>query len=176
MATALQGDEMTKATEHYGNLLKGYNVKQLGPKPGDDVLAMVHTFARPGKQALALALMTRECGVTGGQIVQACGAPQLNKMRDLCKRGLFKRVAAPMTEAGHTVYRIELTAKGAAKVKAAAEKPVDAEPVKPAKAKRKAKAKPVEAPAVAPAPVDVGGVDAERAAVEPQGEPAQAQA
>jgi len=137
---------MSKQTDHYGNLFKGWP-KQIGAKPTDDVLTKVHAFARPGKQALALGLMLRESGVTGAQIVMACGAPQLNKMRDLCHKGYVKRVPAAIDEAGHTVYKLALTAKGEAKVKAAAEKPVDAD--KPAKAaKRKAKAAKAEPAAV----------------------------
>ncbi|MDE2215536.1 MAG: hypothetical protein KGJ61_10555 [Candidatus Omnitrophica bacterium] len=154
---------MSKQNDHYTNLLKGFNVKAIGRKPTEAELAMVHTFARPGKQALALALMARETGVTGSQIVMACGAPQLNKMRDLVAKGYFKRVPAPITEAGHTVYQLALTAKGTAKVKAAEAAAVKAEaeaPGKPAKAKRKAKAKAVQ-------PVEVQPVEVQPVEVQP---------
>lgn len=147
-----------KQTDYYGGMFKAW-VKQIGRKPTEGELATVHALgARPGKQALALGLALRETGVTGAQIVMACGAPQLNKMRDMQAKGYVKRVPHALDDAGHTVYRLELTKRGEAKVanaaKVAAEKP--AAEAKPAKAK-KAKAK--------PAPVDVGGVDVERAAM-----------
>jgi hypothetical protein len=90
------------------------------------------------------------------------GAPQLNKMRALRDGDkTIKQLPADKTAEGHTVYRIELTAKGENKVKAVAAKlAADAE-AKPVKAKAKRKAKPADV-----APADVGGVDAERAAVE----------
>src|SRR5690348_1544977 len=125
---------------HYAKFFKAWPVKQVGRKPTEAELATVHAFARPGKQALALALMLRESGVTGAQIVMACGAPQLNKMRDTVAKGLAKRLPAPMTAEGHTVYRLALTAKGTAKVAKAnepaqADKPAKAKAVKPAKVK-----------------------------------------
>ena len=110
---------MTKdITGHYTNFFKGWQVKLLGPKPTAEQLDAIHKLgARPGKQALANAMSLRDCGVTGSQIVIACGAPQLNKMRGFISDGLLKREATPKTDAGHTVYKMTLTAKGSAKVK-----------------------------------------------------------
>ena len=151
------------ATQWYATTFKAWP-KQVGPKPTAEALDTIHKLgARPGKQALANALMLRECGVTGGQIVMACGAPQLNKMRDFVAKGLAKRVPISNSVEGHTVYKLELTAKGLKRietVKALAVKAAEGEPAKPAKAKRKAKAT-----KVTEAPADIGGVDAERAAM-----------
>src|SRR5262249_21186036 len=87
------------------------------------------------------------------------GAPQLNRMRDLISKGLVKALPTSRTAAGHTVYRIALTAKGEGAVKrheAAAAKLAAAGEVTTAapkaKAKAKAKAKVTVAPATAPAP------------------------
>lgn len=142
----LKAMKMTKQTNYYTSAFKGWP-KQAGAKPTEAMLATAHTFARPGKQALALAMMLRDSGVTGGQIVMACGAPQLNKMRDTVAKGLAKRVPISNDAAGHTVYKLALTAKGETKVKAAAEKPAADTVVKPAKAR---KPKPVATPEPAP--------------------------
>ncbi len=141
----------------YATVFKNWQAKVLGPKPTADMLASIHGLgARPGKQALASAMALRECGVTAGQIVVACGAPQLNKMRGFITDSLLKRLPVPPSAEGHTVYRLELTAKGKQRVertaKAAAEKAAEGDG-KPAKAaakpkgaaKRKAKAKPAAA-------------------------------
>jgi hypothetical protein len=144
------------ATAWYGDRFAKWQGDHLGRKPTSGELATIHALgARPGKQALANAMALRPAGVTGGQIVIACGAPQLNKMRGFITDGLVKRV--PMSPVdGHTVYRIELTAKGQHKVKAAdaAAAKADAKgaadaATKPAKAPRKPKAaKPASEPAV----------------------------
>jgi len=149
---------MTKQTiDHagwYTNTFKAWQAKQLGPKPTADMLATVHGLGlRPGKQALANAMALRDCGVSGAQIVMACGAPQLNRMRGLISDGHVKREAVPPNELGHAVYKITLTPKGAKRVagtaKAADKAAVsgDTNAAKPAKAKRtskprKAKVKP----------------------------------
>lgn len=115
---------MTKQTTlaSYSNFTKGW-LKALGPMVVAEALDTVHALgARPGKQALAIAMMQRDTGATSAQIVLATGAPQLNKMRALVEAGYFKRVPMPQTDAGHMVYKLELTGKGATKVKAAAEK------------------------------------------------------
>lgn len=114
-------------TNWYGNVFKSWNTKALGPKPTADMLANIHGLqARPGKQALACAMALRDCGVTAGQIVIACGAPQLNKMRGFIADSLLKRLPVPPSPEGHTVYKLELTAKGKQRVertaKQAAEK------------------------------------------------------
>jgi hypothetical protein len=143
------------ATQWYTAQFKAWP-KQAGPKPTAELLETVHRLgARPGKQAMANAMYLRECGATTAQVCMVVGAPQLNKMRALRDSAkVIKQIPASKNEAGHTVYRIELTAKGLNKVKAAAEAPVDAKPVK---AKRKAKAN---------KPAAEAGVDVERAQAE----------
>lgn len=118
---------MSNVQNWYGTVFKSWNTKALGPKPTAEMLASIHGLqARPGKQALACAMALRDCGVTAGQIVIACGAPQLNKMRGFITDALLKRLATPPSSEGHTVYKLELTAKGKQRVertaKAAAEK------------------------------------------------------
>lgn len=143
-------------TAWYGDVFNGWAGDRLGRKPTAGELNTVHMLGlRPGKQALANAMYLRPAGATQGQVIQACGAPQLNRMRGLVADGLVKRV--PMSAAaGHTVYRIEITAKGLAKVtKASAVVASDtangeAKPVTKVKAKRKPKA---AKPASEPAPV-----------------------
>lgn len=164
-------------TNWYGNVFKGWQAKQLGPKPTADMLASIHNLgARPGKQALASAMALRDCGVTAGQIVIACGAPQLNKMRGFITDALLKRVAVPPSSEGHTVYKLEVTAKGkqrierTVKAKAKADTDGAAQAEKPAKAASKAKgeAKPrkpakVTEPVTAPSvPANDSGVQGEQ--------------
>lgn len=146
---------MSNETNWYGNVFKSWNIKHLGAKPTAEMLATIHGLqARPGKQALACAMALRDCGVTAGQIVMACGAPQLNKMRGFITDALLKRLPVAPSAEGHTVYKLELTAKGKQRVertakaleaKAAAgeadtaDKPVKAKAA--VKAARKAKVK-----------------------------------
>lgn len=144
----------TNESNWYGDIFKAWQAKQLGPKPTTDMLANVHNLgARPGKQALAIAMSLRDCGVTGSQIVIACGAPQLNKMRGYIADAYLKRLPVPRDAVGHTVYRLEVTAKGKQRIERsvkAAAKQADAEkgtadkPVK-AVAKAKGAAKPAKA-------------------------------
>lgn len=106
----------TNAATHYGDFFKKWQgagmLKLLGPKPTVEQLATVHGLgARPGKQAFAIAMSLRDCGVTGGQIVIACGAPQLNKMRGYVIDALLRELPAPMFE-GQKVYKHEVTPKG----------------------------------------------------------------
>lgn len=165
---------MSNVQNWYGTVFKSWNTKALGPKPTAEMLASIHGLqARPGKQALACAMALRDCGVTAGQIVIACGAPQLNKMRGFITDALLKRLPVPPSTEGHTVYRLELTAKGKQRVertaKAAAEKTAEGDGAKAdkpkakkaaAKGARKPKgaAKPVEA--ATPAPVDQAALEA----------------
>lgn len=135
------------ATAFYAEPFKTWQVKLLGAKPNSDQLATMHKLGlRPGKQALACAMMLRDAGVTGSQIMIACGAPQLNRMRGLVADALCKRVAAPMV-GGHTVYKLVVTAKGEQRIKrfeTAAAKQAEAEKAqgdKPAKATSKPKVK-----------------------------------
>src|SRR4029077_19763373 len=146
---------MTNHTDHYKPQLKAWQGKLLGQKPGNDLLAVAHQFGRPGKQSLALAMALRPEGVTGSQVNIACGAPQNNHRVKLIRAKYFARVATPANELNHTVYKIELTAKGKAKVdKPVADPPQGAAtPAKP-KAVKKPKAKKapkVEVPEVVPA-------------------------
>ena len=106
-------------TNWYANVFKNWNGKALGPKPTAEMLASIHGLgARPGKQALAISMGLRDCGVTGSQIVIACGAPQLNKMRGFIADALLKRVPVAPSGEGHTVYKLELTPKGNKRIEA----------------------------------------------------------
>ena len=148
------------ATQWYSTTFKAWPAKLVGAKPSADQLDTIHKLgARPGKQALANAMMLRECGVTGSQIVIACGAPQLNKMRDLIAKGLMKSVPISKNAVGHTVYKLALTARGLAKV-AKAVAVTEAAPVKAAKP-RKAKAVAEVAPVVAVAAAEVAEANAQ---------------
>jgi hypothetical protein len=165
-------------TNWYGHVFKAWQVKLLGSKPTADMLSQIHKLnARPGKQALACAMALRAEGVTNAQIVIACGAPQLNKMRGFITDALLKRLPVPAAANGHQVYKLELTAKGLQRIKQAearAAKQAEAgetadtdKPAKPAKkavkasgkakgtrkAKAKAEAAPVEPATSEAAPV-----------------------
>ena len=144
------------ATGWYGHVFKAWQAKALGPKPTAAQLDNIHKLgARAGKQALACAMALRDCGVTGSQIVQACGAPQLNKMRGFITDNLLKREAVPPNNVGHTVYKLTVTAKGLTRIKGAAakadaaDKPAKAKPAKVSKP-RKAKAEPKPEPVTEP--------------------------
>lgn len=107
-------------TDWYSNVFKAWQGKVLGSKPTAEMLQSIHGLgARPGKQALACAMALRSEGVTAGQIVIACGAPQLNKMRGFITDALLKRQAVAPSSEGHTVYKLELTAKGKARIERA---------------------------------------------------------
>jgi hypothetical protein len=136
---------MNEHTNFYRDVFNGWQVKQLGPKPTAELLATVHGLgARPGKQALAIAMGLRDAGVTGSQIIIATGAPQLNKMRGYITDALLRREMVPPASNGHTVYKLALTAKGKQRIersikaaeKAAAQGEADEKPAKgPAKAR-----------------------------------------
>ena len=121
--------------------------KLLGPKPTEAQLAAaVQLGNRPGRQTLALAMALRDVGTTGTQIQLACGAPQNNKRAEMIKGALLKRVMTAPDALGHTVYKVELTAKGNARceLNAKREAALEAEgnvadAAKPAKAPAKAK-------------------------------------
>lgn len=134
----------------YGQTFKSW-VAARGPKPTQAQLAVMHQLGlRPGKQALACAMMLRDHGATAGQIIMACGAPQLNRMRGLVADALCKREAVPMTGDGHTVYKLVVTPKGLKRIEArvkadaaadaAGKAGDDASAAKPAKAKAVKKA------------------------------------
>lgn len=157
----------------YGDVFKHWSTPHLGPKPTADMLATTHALGcRPGKQAMAIAMSLRDCGVTGSQIVMACGAPQLNKMRGLVTDAYLKRIAISPAANGHKVYKLEVTAKGkqrieravkaAAALEAEGKAKADDKPVKRAtkpkgavKAKGKVKAPKADKPAAEPAMVPV---------------------
>ena len=158
--------KQTNAAGWYGGFFKAWQVKLLGPKPTEAMLDTIHKLgARPGKQALANAMALRECGVTGSQIVIACGAPQLNKMRGFISDGLLKREAVPAA-GNHTVYKLTLTAKGAARTKAAEAK--SANVAKPAKAKAAPKPRRAKPAKVTEAPAPVATAEAAEANAQPQ--------
>lgn len=122
-------------TGWYADTFKAWQAKLVGPKPANTSLDTIHKLnARPGKQALACAMAMRPDGVTGSEIIIACGAPQLNKMRGFITDGLLKREAAPPRN-GHTVYKLTLTSKGATRVKGSEAKAA-AKADKPAKVKK----------------------------------------
>lgn len=137
--------EKNNATGWYANVFKGWPTKLVGPQPNAAQLNTIHMLgARPGKQALANAMALRDGGVTGAQIVMACGAPQLNKMRGFVTDGLMRFEAVPPADNGHKVYKLVVTAKGNARIAKAeaaqAAALANGGKVAP-KAKRKAKAK-----------------------------------
>lgn len=160
---------MTEISKHYAPFFKGWQVKALGPRPTDEMLTTAHAFGRAGKQSLALAMAMRDCGVTGGQVVMACGAPQNNHRIAQIKSGFFKRdLSVPKADGVHTVYKLTITAKGEGRVKKAAEAEANAaldagdkpkakkaasKPRKPKAAKPEATQAPVSEPAVSDAPV-----------------------
>lgn len=134
------------------NILKAYddqfkvwqaagNSKLLGPRPTAENLVTYHRLgARHGKQCFAGAMALREAGVTGSEIVIACGAPQLNKMRGFIADALVKRVPLGKRN-GNEIYKLVLTPKGekriataVAREQAAVEAGAVTEAVKPAKA------------------------------------------
>ena len=127
---------------------------------------------------LANAMALRPQGVTGSEIVIACGAPQLNRMRGLVSDGVFKREPHDPRN-GHTVYKMVLTPKGEKAVAKAESAPApdtgDAK-VKPAKV-TKAKRKPRKAPATpaGDSPVPLTAAQAEAVTV-PAGDAPQAEA
>ena len=141
--------------------------KLAGSKPSVAQLQLAHQFGKPGKQSLALAMAMRDGGVTASQIQLACGAPQNNHRRGLITEGMFKRVPAPPSVEGHTVYKIELTPKGQASIDRTAKAEAAKGEAKPAKAKasKPRAAKPTNPAPVteAPAPVEAAPTEAPQA-------------
>lgn len=151
--------EMTKQTDvaqWYGQRFKAWP-KSAGSKPTVEMLNTIHGLGRrAGADAtLAAAMMLRPEGASQPQIVAVVGDPKLNIKRELEAQKVIRELPMPRSESNHRVYRIELTAKGTARVKGAA---VETVPVKPKAAKaRKVKVKPEATPA--PAPVEVTVTD-----------------
>lgn len=109
------------AADWYKTVFSNWQGKFMGRQPTAAELNTIHLLgARPGKQALAAAMALRPTGVTANQIIMACGAQQLNKMRAMVADHLVKWVATPADAANHKVYRLELAAKGKTKVEKAA--------------------------------------------------------
>lgn len=168
---------MSNVTTHYAPLFSNWQANVVGPKPTAELLEKVHGLGlRPGLQALACAMSLRPDGVTGKQIVVACGAPQLNRMRGLVAEGLFKWHPSPRNAEGHTVYKHTVTPKGEAEIKRLAKVAVNASastkaPAKaPKAAKVSRKANKATVPAQAPAAVNANalGTAAVAAAVAPK--------
>lgn len=165
----------------YTTTFKAWQAKQVGGKPTAEQLANIHNLgARPGKQAMACAMALRSEGVTAAQIVQVCGAPQLNKMRGFITDGLLKRVPVAPNALGHSVYKLELTAKGTKRIESAVKRAADeaakgeVEPVKakaaakaPKKAAGKGKGKKAATPATAETPTSEAGSAPDGATAEP---------
>lgn len=153
----------------YAVFFKTWPSKFVGEKPTAEMLDQYHKLgARHGKQCLAGAMALRDGGVTGAEIVMACGAPQLNKMRGYITDAFVKRLPDAGSRNGHLVYKLVLTPKGlqrvkqseakAAKLEAAGKvekvaKPKVVKAVGTVKRKPKAKVTPVETPTVDAAPV-----------------------
>ncbi|HET9285722.1 MAG TPA: hypothetical protein VFR24_27540 [Candidatus Angelobacter sp.] len=141
-------------TGWYSTVLKGWQVKLLGPKVTAELLSTAHALGcRPGKQALAMAMYLREGGASDGQVKAACiiqwgsSGSHHNKRRDLVDVAKLARNKPIINDAqGHKVYAITLTDKGVSRVKAAGEAATAAAAAKPAKAAKPRKAKP-ETPA-----------------------------
>jgi|SRR5580765_5514063 len=150
----------------YTDFWAQFTAAKIGPKPTASQLDTIHKLgARPGKQAMANAMALRDCGVTGSEIVIACGAPQLNKMRGFITDGLLKREAVPPRN-GHTVYKLTLTDKGKKRISGAAVTEAKADKPKAKVTKpRKAKAPKVEpvAPAEPVAQVEAPAAEAPQA-------------
>ena len=156
---------MSKANDNvtgwYATVLKGWQVKALGPKPTVDQFKAAHAMGcRPGKQALAMAMYLRDGGATDGQVKMACiiqwgsSGSHHNKRRDLIAAKLVAEKPAVSDAQGHKVYAIALTAKGVSKVEGSAAAEVA---VKATSKPRKGKGKPATVPAevtISPAEVD----------------------
>jgi hypothetical protein len=124
-------------------------LKLLGPKPTLDQLLLYSRIGGRqghfGLECFAGAMSLREQGVTGSEIIIACGAQQLSKMRGYVTDGLLKRVFMGKRN-GSFIYKHELTPKGLKRVEGnlAREAAIEAaeqvaEPVKPVKARGVAK-------------------------------------
>ncbi len=103
----------------YAEQFKNWPSKFVGAKPTAEQLETYHKLgARHGLQCLAGAMALRDNGVTGAEIVMACGNPQLNKMRGFISDALVKRLPMPKRQ-GHEVYKLVVTPKGLQRIKQA---------------------------------------------------------
>lgn len=149
-ADALDADTAKQVLKAYDWAFKVWpGEKRCGRKPTADELVTYHRLsARHGKQCLAGAMALRPDGVTGAEIVMACGAQQLNKMRGFVTDGLVKQVTMGKRN-NSVIYKLVLTPKGDKRVAttikhelelaAAGELPAEA-PAKPASASKAKKA------------------------------------
>ncbi len=103
----------------YTTVLKGWQTKHAGAKPTAEHFKLAHAMgARPGtKTAVAIAMYLRDNGATQGQVFVVNGGPYLNKMRALIEAGHAVRVPMSADASGHTVYKLALPTKKAAKTK-----------------------------------------------------------
>jgi hypothetical protein len=103
---------MSKSTKNYKEYLTTWP-REAGPKPKASELAAVHATGRvrPGsRDALAVAMSLR--GVTQGEIKAVLGAPHRNKMRELVKAKIARRLRVPRKD-GLKVYKLELVQRQA---------------------------------------------------------------
>lgn len=121
---------MTATNTYYADVLKGWQ-KQWGSKPTAEMLQVVHIMPgprnkpkQPGVEALHLAMCLRPDGCTvpqfqaaGGVLKGAPCGPANNTRRDYVAAGLFAETIMPGSKP--YAYRLTLTAKGKAAVKAA---------------------------------------------------------
>jgi hypothetical protein len=143
-------NQMTAILKAYADQLGVWQAagmaKALGPKPtAEQIMTYARLGARHGKQCFAGAMALRELGVTGSEIVIACGAPQLNKMRGFIADALVKRVPLGKRN-GNEIYKLVLTPKGEKRIantlareQAAEAAGAAADAVKPVKATTPAK-------------------------------------
>jgi hypothetical protein len=125
--TSFNDQAATDAAKWYASNFKQWDVKRLGARPTGEQLLNVHRLGlRPGKQALACAMSLRDTGVTNSQIVIACGAPQLNRMRGLVDDRLFHREPASPGVNNHMVYKNTLTQKARDRIERVAKREADA--------------------------------------------------
>lgn len=112
-ADALDADTAKQVLKAYDWAFKVWpGEKRCGRKPTADELVTYHRLsARHGKQCLAGAMALRPDGVTGAEIVMACGAQQLNKMRGFVTDGLVKQVTMGKRN-NSVIYKLVLTPKG----------------------------------------------------------------
>ena len=170
---------MTNHTEHYKPQFKSWRVDTHGPRPSEQQLEHAHHLGcKPGKQALAVAMGLRDCGVTNPQVLYACGNPQNNKRAGLVTDSYLKRERMPRTAEGHEIYKYTVTPKGMKRIETNKAREVAlneagkaADAAKPAKAgKVAAKAKKASTPRVKAAKGKAAAEQAARDAAKAEGE------
>lgn len=152
MTKAINTNTALTACAWYADILasKAWPQKFAGDKPTSEQLDAAHKIGcKPGKQALAIAMALRDTGLTRNQMIAACGNPQFNKLGDMIKAAYLKRMATPNVH-GHTVYKVELTAKGKARIATMAKREADLAAAGEVKAAAKAASKPRKVKAAKP--------------------------